>query len=414
MLKAVILIGGPQKGTRFRPLSLDVPKPLFPVAGYPIMHHHIEACSKVPTIKEILIIGFFQPSEDLNSFVMNAQNEFKIPIRYLQEYTSLGTAGGIYHFRDLIQHGNPEAFFVLNGDTCGDFPLNEMLEFHRSHNSNSTMLGTEATEKQSVNYGCIVEDKETHQVLHYVEKPETFVSTTINCGVYLFNRQIFEFIGNVNKQVQSDLTASMNQVPISMHSIEQIALRDSINLEKQVLAPLSVLKSLYVYKTDRFWSSIKSAGAAIYANRHYLDMYKEHHPNRLATNGDGKPKIIGDVFIHPTASVDPTAVLGPNVSIGQNVNIGPGVRIRESVILGNTILQDHSCILYSIIGWNSCVGCWTRIEGTPSDPDPNKPFAKIDHLSLFTNGKLNPSITVIGSHVSVPSEIIIRYRVFLN
>jgi mannose-1-phosphate guanylyltransferase len=47
MLKAVILIGGPQKGTRFRPLSLDVPKPLFPVAGYPIMHHHIEACSKV-------------------------------------------------------------------------------------------------------------------------------------------------------------------------------------------------------------------------------------------------------------------------------------------------------------------------------------------------------------------------------
>ena len=47
MLKAVILVGGPQKGTRFRPLSFDVPKPLFPVAGYPIIHHHIEACKKV-------------------------------------------------------------------------------------------------------------------------------------------------------------------------------------------------------------------------------------------------------------------------------------------------------------------------------------------------------------------------------
>lgn len=138
---------------------------------------------------------------------MSAQSEFKIPIRYLQEYTSLGTAGGIYHFRDLIQHGNPEAFFVLNGDTCGDFPLNEMLEFHRSHNSNYTMLGTEATEKQSVNYGCIVEDKETHQVLHYVEKPETFVSTTINCGVYLFNCKIFELIANVSKQAQSEMAA---------------------------------------------------------------------------------------------------------------------------------------------------------------------------------------------------------------
>lgn len=47
MFKAVILIGGPQKGTRFRPLSLDVPKHLFPVAGSPVIYHHIEACSKV-------------------------------------------------------------------------------------------------------------------------------------------------------------------------------------------------------------------------------------------------------------------------------------------------------------------------------------------------------------------------------
>ena len=47
MLKAVILIGGLQKGTRFRPLSLDVPKPLFPVAGHPIIYHHIEACKRV-------------------------------------------------------------------------------------------------------------------------------------------------------------------------------------------------------------------------------------------------------------------------------------------------------------------------------------------------------------------------------
>ena len=47
MLKAVILIGGLQKGTRFRPLSLDVPKPLFPVAGHPIIYHHIEAILKL-------------------------------------------------------------------------------------------------------------------------------------------------------------------------------------------------------------------------------------------------------------------------------------------------------------------------------------------------------------------------------
>jgi len=50
-----------------------------------------------------------------------------------------------------------------------------------------------------------------------------------------------------------------------------------------------------------------------------------------------------------------------------------------------------------VIGWNSTVGAWTRVEGTPNDPNPNKPFAKIEVTSTFTaDGKLNPSITVIG------------------
>jgi NDP-sugar pyrophosphorylase family protein len=65
--------------------------------------------------------------------------------RYLQEYTALGTAGGMYHFRDQILTGNPELFFVMNADVCGDFPLQEMLEFHRSLDPQPhfTILGTE-------------------------------------------------------------------------------------------------------------------------------------------------------------------------------------------------------------------------------------------------------------------------------
>jgi hypothetical protein len=54
-------------------------------------------------------------------------------------------------------------------------------------------------------------------------------------------------------------------------------------------------------------------------------------------------------------------------------------------------------VLYSVIGWNVTIGTWTRVEGTPSDPNPNKPFAKVDVKDTFTpEGKLNPSITVIG------------------
>ena len=135
LLKAVILIAGPQKGTRFRPLSLDVPKPLFPVAGLPIVQHHIEACVKVPDLKEILLLGFY-PSSEMASFVAEMNREYAtVNIRYLQEFAPLGTAGGIYHFRDQIRAGNPDAFFVMNGDVCCDFPLEEMLGQHRDGDS---------------------------------------------------------------------------------------------------------------------------------------------------------------------------------------------------------------------------------------------------------------------------------------
>jgi len=67
--------------------------------------------------------------------------------RYLQEYSALGTAGGMYHFRDQILTGNPDLFFVMNADVCGDFPLQEMLEFHQSVDTSPhfTMLGTEVS-----------------------------------------------------------------------------------------------------------------------------------------------------------------------------------------------------------------------------------------------------------------------------
>ena len=176
----------------------------------------------------------------------------------------------------------------------------------------------------------------------------------------MFNLSIFEFISQVYKQNQNE---SLNSPSYSINGVDSSHSRDSLNLEKDIFVTLSGLKRLHVFKTTKFWSSIKSAGSAIYANRHYLDMYRENNIDRLATNGPNKPKIIGDVFIHPSANVHPTSVLGPNVSIGRNVTVSAGVRVRESIILGNTVLQEHCCILYSIIGWNSFIGCWARIEG---------------------------------------------------
>lgn len=65
-------------------------------------------------------------------------------------------------------------------------------------------MGTEATRQQSVYYGCMVTDKNTHTVTHYVEKPSSYVSTLINCGVYVFSLDVFNVIGDVFVAKQTD------------------------------------------------------------------------------------------------------------------------------------------------------------------------------------------------------------------
>lgn len=100
----------------------------------------------------------------------------------------------------------------------------------------------------------------------------------------------------------------------------------------------------------------------------------------------------------------PLLQLGPNVAIGPGVTIGPGVRIRESIVLEQAQIKDHTLILHSIVGRGCTIGAWTRVEGTPSDPDPNKPFAKMENPPLFNNeGKLNPSITILGKLALAPA-----------
>ncbi|KAK7073527.1 hypothetical protein SK128_026083, partial [Halocaridina rubra] len=216
---------------------------------------------------------------------------------YLQEYQALGTAGGIYHFRDQISSGNPDHFFVLNGDVCGDFPLKEMLDFHTTLSSPSliTIMGTEATRQQSTMYGCIVEDKDTHQILHYVEKPSTFVSTLVNCGVYICSPAIFKRVGEIFNSRQDFYSDDSEGT-------------ESIQLEQDILMPIAGTGQAFVYSTDRWWSQIKTAGSAIYANRHYLQLYHKLKKDRLAISGPDKPTIAGDVYIHPSAYVDSSAV----------------------------------------------------------------------------------------------------------
>lgn len=352
-------------------------------------------------------------------------------LRYLQEFTSLGTAGGMYHFRDQIRAGNPRAFFVLNGDVCADFPLQELYEFHTERPSSAlvTIMSTEATRQQSLHYGCLVFDRASGAVSHYVEKPSSYVSTFINCGVYMCSMDIFTKLAQIFHAKGEEYSCSSYSCGNGNGNGRD---QGHIKWEQEVLTPLAGTDMLFAMPSPNWWSQLKTAGSAIYANRHYLDLYKRTHPERLANvgnkRGEGDGSLIctvyPDVFVHPSATVHHSAVvsmeqageltelmlllallqLGPNVAIGPGVTIGPGVRIRESIVLEQAQIKDHTLILHSIVGRGCTIGAWTRVEGTPSDPDPNKPFAKMENPPLFNNeGKLNPSITILGKLALAPA-----------
>ncbi|KAI9478139.1 MAG: nucleotide-diphospho-sugar transferase [Benjaminiella poitrasii] len=391
--KAIILVGGPSRGTRFRPLSLDVPKPLFPVAGAPLIAHHLAALSKIDGLQEVLIVGFFEDSV-FSRFIEDASNEFPhMNIKYLREYQALGTAGGIYHFRDEILRGNPKQFFVMHVDVACTFPLTELISAHMRHRGLCTMLSTKIAREQAHKYGCLVQNPETHEVLHYVEKPETFISDLISCGVYLFDVSVFTEIKKAIKTKKEQ------------ENTYSVADSNKLSLERDLLRPLLEAKNLYCYVTEGFWKQIKTAGSAISANAAYLELQYHEHNARLATNNtDNGPEIIDAVYIHPSAHVDPTSKIGPNVSIGPKAVIGKGVRIKDSIILDNVTIGHASCVLHSVIGWNSKIGAWARVEGTAVSDDNEE---------MMKNGVKVQSITILGKEVSVLDETIIRNCIVL-
>jgi len=185
-------------------------------------------------------------------------------------------------------------------------------------------------------------------------------------------------------------------------------------LEHDILPQMSETNNVKVFQTANWWSPVKTAASAIYANRHYLNLYQSKHPERLVQTTEEGPTIVSNVYIHPTAKVHPSAVIGPNVSIGAHVDVGEGARIKESIVLERATVQSHALVRHTIIGQDAKVGCWCRVEGTPNDPNPNKPFTKMDNTPLFnTDGKLNPSITIVGSNVCVPQEIILLNSIVL-
>ena len=337
---AVCLMGGHSKGTRFRPLSLNTPKPFFRVGGHSIPEWIIKSTK----FDKIYFIGFYTPDE-VEEPLRRLSTKYNIKLEYLMEPDSLGTAGGLLHFQTQILQDNPEQICLLHSDVLCSFPIEDMIRSHKHHLI--TILATQVLETVSSRFGCLV--IQDNKLMHYAEKPESFISNWINGGVYIISPKLFQLLPQYSEE--DSLTASPSASPVKKHGFKKLS------LERTVLPQLAGSGMVGVYKYEGYWAQLKTANSAIALNTLALHTFDVDKPSQ--------ENIIMPCSIHPTAQISPSAKIGPNVSIGPNVFVGDGVRIRDAIIAEQTHIDPYACIMHSILGKNDFIGKWARVEGSP-------------------------------------------------
>jgi mannose-1-phosphate guanylyltransferase len=198
-MKALILVGG--FGTRLRPLTLTVPKPLVDFCNLPILCHQIQALAEAGVTEVILAVNY-QP-EVMMKELKALEEQYKVKITCSLESVPLGTAGPIKLAKDIILADNPSGLvFVFNSDVICHYPLSKLVEYHKSHGAQGTIMVTEVQDPSK--YGVVVAD-DAGKIARFVEKPQVFISNKINAGLYLFNTSIIDRIEDRPTSIEREI-----------------------------------------------------------------------------------------------------------------------------------------------------------------------------------------------------------------
>ncbi|CDO94334.1 unnamed protein product [Kluyveromyces dobzhanskii CBS 2104] len=360
-MKGLILVGG--YGTRLRPLTLTVPKPLVEFGNRPMILHQIEALAAAGVTDIVLAVNY-RP-EVMVETLKKYENEYGVSITFSVETEPLGTAGPLKLAESVLKK-DKSPFFVLNSDVICDYPFKELADFHQAHGGMGTIVATKVDEPSK--YGVIVHDIATPNLIdRFVEKPVEFVGNRINAGLYILNPEVIDLI---------DLKPT--------------------SIEKETFPILVEQKSLFSFDLEGYWMDVGQPKDFLSGTVLYLNSLSKRQPAKLAS-GDN---IVGNVLVDPSAKIAATAKIGPDVVIGPNVVIGDGVRITRSVVLCNSNIKDHALVKSTIIGWNSTVGKWARLEGVTVLGDD----VEVKDEIYINGGKVLPHKSI---SVNVPKEAII-------
>ncbi|KAK9478366.1 nucleotide-diphospho-sugar transferase [Lipomyces japonicus] len=363
-MKGLILVGG--YGTRLRPLTLTLPKPLVEFGNKPMILHQVEALAAAGVTDIVLAVNY-RP-EVMVAALKKYEQEYNVNITFSVETEPLGTAGPLKLAAEVLQKDD-SPFFVLNSDIICDYPFTQLLEFHKSHGGDATIVATKVEEPSK--YGVIVHKPNTNgQIDRFVEKPVEFVGNRINAGIYILNPAV----------------------------VDRIELRPT-SIEKETFPSLSKDGLLYSFDLEGYWMDVGQPKDFLSGTCLYLSSLTKKG-SKLLTPTSEEFVHGGNVLIDPSAKIGKGCRIGPNVTIGPNVVIGDGVRIQRSVVLQGSTIRDHAWVKSTIVGWNSTVGRWARLENVTVLGDD----VTVSDEIYVNGGSVLPHKT-ISSNIEKPSII---------
>jgi mannose-1-phosphate guanylyltransferase len=333
-VQALILAGG--EGTRLRPLTSSVPKPVVPLAGRPFISYMIEWLRRHGVDEAILSCGFMA---DAVRAVLGDGDRLGVRLRYVEEPRPLGTGGALKLAEDLLE----DRFLMVNGDQLTDLDLTAQLRQHERTGARATLALIAVADPSA--YG-LVRRRDDLSVSGFLEKPnaDEIDTNLVNAGVYVLDRSVLG---------------------------EMAPAGSRISIERDVF-PRLVDHGLFGYEASGYWMDIGTPKRYLQATYDILDGEITTEVSRsLAASGgvlwEGADGAGGSVHapavIGPGCTIAAGATVAGRTVLGAGVTLGPGAHIDSSVLLDETRIGARSRISGSIIGPGAIVGDDCRIDG---------------------------------------------------
>ena len=325
------------KGTRLRPLTWHLPKPMVPLLDRPCMEYIIDLLKRYG-ITGIAVTVQYLP-QVIKSHFGNG-SEYGVRLHYFEEETPLGTAGSVKNAESFLD----DTFVVVSGDALTDFNLRQAIAFHEEKKAIGTLVMTQV--EVPIEYGVVMTDSEG-KVIRFLEKPswsEVF-SNTVNTGIYIFEPEVLScFEAGKVFDFSKDLFPFLlkNDYP------------------------------LYGYVADGYWSDI---GNLVQYRQTQFDMLnglvdvevkgRSVRPGvRVADSAEIHPSVAieGPAFIGEGTVVAEHAKLGPYTVVGRFNRIHQGAQIERSVIWNRTSIGPAVTLKGTTVCAGVRVGSAARLQ----------------------------------------------------